>query len=291
MKVELQLVEIRRVLFNYSLLCLIFITAIGELVAQDFSVMTYNIRYDNQWDTINSWEKRKESVIKIIEESGVDIFGIQEALHNQIEDLQEAFSGFEYVGVGREDGKTKGEYAAIFYVKDKFELIDEGTFWLSESPGKPSVGWDASMERICTYAHLKHLKTSKSFWIFNAHYDHIGVQSRVNSTTLILEKMNQFSGSTDPIIIMGDFNVEQSEEPIVLFKKEKFHDISFTSSDIRVYRLGTFNGFQKEFKAKKIDYIFARNVFGKDYRHIFDTMPNGNYPSDHFPIVLGIEFK
>jgi len=259
--------------------------------AQDFKVMTYNIRYDNQWDTINSWEKRKSGVFKVIEESGADIFGVQEALHHQIEDLQNAFPGFEYVGVGRDDGKTKGEYSAIFFNKDKFELLDKGTFWLSETPEKPSVGWDASMERICSWANFKHLHSDTKFWVFNAHYDHMGVKARENSSLLILDKIEEFAKEDDPVIFMGDLNSLGNEEAINVIRNKKFQDIYFTSSDIRVHTLGTFNGFQNEFEARKIDYIFTRNLFLKNYQQIFDTMPNGNYPSDHFPVVLGISFE
>jgi len=259
--------------------------------AQDFKVMTYNIRYDNQWDTINSWEIRKAGVFKVIEESRADIFGVQEALHHQVEDLQRAFPGFEYVGVGRDDGKTKGEYSAIFFNKDKFKLLDDGTFWLSETPEKPSMGWDASMERICTWANFKHLKSDKIFWVFNAHYDHIGVKARENSSLLILDKIDQFTNENDPVIFMGDLNSSGNEESIKVIRNKKFLDIHSTSSDIRVFKLGTFNGFQKEFEAKKIDYIFTKNLAPKNYNQFFDTMPNGNYPSDHFPIILGIDFK
>ena len=268
-----------------------FLALSSYLFAQDFKVMTYNIRYDNQWDTINSWEKRKAAVFKIIEEGDADIFGVQEALHHQIEDLQEAFPNFEYVGVGRDDGKTKGEYSAIFYRKDSLKLLGEGTFWLSETPEQPSVGWDASMERICSWANFKHIKSDQIFWVFNAHYDHIGIEARINSTALILEKINQFSDSLDPVILMGDLNAEAPEASITKLREEKLHDISFTSSDSRTFTLGTFNGFQKDFEAKKIDYIFIRNVFPKSYKQVYDTMPNGSYPSDHFPVLMGIEFK
>jgi len=273
------------------MILLIFSLVTFALQAQDFTVMTYNIRYDNQWDTINSWEKRKGGIFKILEESSVDIFGVQEALHHQIQDLQTAFPDFEYVGVGRDDGKTKGEYSAIFFNSTMFELLEERTFWLSETPEKPSVGWDASMERICTFAHLKHSESGKDFWVFNAHYDHIGVEARINSTTLVLEKIAQFSDSLDPVIVMGDLNAESQETSISQFREAKLIDISFTSSDSWVYQFGTFNGFQKEFEAKKIDYIFSRNVFPKNYKHIFDTLPNGNYPSDHFPVSIRIELK
>lgn len=271
-------------------LFLIVIVISGQLYSQDFTIMTYNIRYDNHWDTINSWEKRKESVYKIIEESGADIFGVQEALHNQIIDLQSAFPDFEYVGAGRDDGKTKGEYTAIFYRKDKFELLDQSTFWLSETPEEPSVGWDASMERICTYVCLRDKKINKGFWVFNAHYDHVGVEARKKSSVLILNKIEEITDPIDPVVLLGDLNAEAQEESIMEIGK-KFVDMSFSSSDARVYKLGTFNGFQKGFEAKKIDYIFIRNVFGKNYYQVFDTMSNGHYPSDHFPVVLGIEFK
>jgi endonuclease/exonuclease/phosphatase family metal-dependent hydrolase len=271
------------------MILLIFALATFAIQAQDIKVMTYNIRYDNQWDTINSWEKRKGGVFKILEESSVDIFGVQEALHHQIEDLQQAFPGFEYVGVGRDDGKTQGEYSAIFYRKEKFEIKEGSTFWLSETPEKPSVGWDASMERICTYAYLKHLESGKEFWVFNAHYDHLGPQARENSSRLILKTITEHCKPFATVMLMGDLNSQSHENPIRILQEE-FVDYFGSSANAVYYKLGTFNGFQKEFDAKRIDYILIKNALGKDYRQYFDTLSSGNYPSDHFPVSLEIEF-
>lgn len=257
------------------------------LQAQEFTVMTYNIRYDNQWDTVNSWEQRKAGVFKIIEESHVDIFGVQEALQHQIEDLQSAFPGYEYLGVGRDDGKTKGEYSAIFFNSKRFELLEGNTFWLSKTPEKPSVGWDAAMERICTYALFKDLSTNNKFWVFNSHFDHMGKKARKNSAKLILKQIEELTIENAPIILMGDFNTESHEKPYRLLQDE-MSDWFYCASNIQNSRLGTFNGFEKQFEPKRIDYIYTKNICAKDYRQCFDTLPNGNYPSDHFPVLLDI---
>lgn len=192
--------------------------------------------------------------------------------------------------MGRDDGKAKGEYSAIFFNSKKFELLEENTFWLSKTPEKPSVGWDAAMERICTYTLFKDQSTDMEFWVFNTHFDHMGTKARKNSAKLILKKIEELTKNDAPIILMGDFNTESHEKPYRILQ-DALNDWFYGSSNIQNSRLGTFNGFEKQFEPKRIDYIFTKNICAKDYRQCFDTLHSGLYPSDHFPVSLEIDFK
>ena len=153
---------------------------------QSHSIMSYNIRYDNEWDKVNSWEIRKDEVIKLIYEYDPGIIGIQEGLLNQVRYINNAFNNYDYFGVGRDDGKDRGEFCSIFYDKTRYDLQKSSTFWLSETPGKISVGWDAALERICTYGLFLDKKKGQNFWVFNTHFDHIGSIAREKSAELIL---------------------------------------------------------------------------------------------------------
>lgn len=277
------------IIMKRILIYLLFVIVLPiQSFSQEFTVMTYNIRYDAHWDTTNSWEKRKTAVFKIIEESTADIFGIQEALYHQIEDLQKAFPGFKYVGVGRDDGKTKGEYSAIFYRKDKFERIMDSTFWLSETPEKPSVGWDAALERICTFVVLEEKETRTKFRVLNTHFDHQGAEARRKSMCLLVNLINQKAWQDLPQVLMGDFNLEPQEKPIKLMRLNMTDTFDFSKKNYD--SPGTFNGFQKEFPIKRIDYIFQKNLNVKDSFINEETMINGNFPSDHFPVIAKFEF-
>ena len=164
--------------------------------SQTTNLISFNIRYDNTSDTINNWNKRKASLASLIQHYDADIVGIQEGLHHQVDYLNNTLNGFSYVGVGRDDGQQKGEYSAIFYNSDKFKVLKTNTFWLSETPEKVSVGWDASMERICTYALFENVTSKKQFYVFNTHFDHRGMQARVNSAELIYKKIKEINIST-----------------------------------------------------------------------------------------------
>jgi endonuclease/exonuclease/phosphatase family metal-dependent hydrolase len=161
-------------------------------IAGSLKVTTYNIRYDNPADGVNQWSNRKTTLIDLIKTNDADILCIQEGLVNQITDLQIALPNYQYVGVGRDDGQRKGEYAAIFYKKEKFRLLKTSNFWLSASPEiAGSIGWDAACVRICTWAQLYSIQDSQSLYVFNTHMDHVGVQSRKNSASLLLKRISE----------------------------------------------------------------------------------------------------
>ncbi|MBC8767952.1 endonuclease/exonuclease/phosphatase family protein [Arenibacter sp. BSSL-BM3] len=257
-------------------------------LSQTTNIISYNIKYDNTGDTINNWNDRKASLAKLIQHYDADIVGIQEGLHHQVDYLNTALTDYSYVGIGRDDGQEKGEYSAIFYNSKKFKVLKTNTFWLSETPEKVSVGWDASLERICTYALFQNVKTKKQFWVFNTHFDHRGMQARVNSAQLIYKKINEINTSKLPVILMGDLNLTPDSEPIQYLKKN-LTDAMEISQKPFYGPIGTFNGFdQDRIMENRIDYFFVKNVDVLSYTHIDDRMPNNKHISDHLPILMTI---
>src|SRR5690606_32554944 len=162
----------------------------ASLSSQKLRVATYNLRYDNPQDSLDNWQYRKSTVAKLIQFHDFDIFGTQEGLKHQLDYLQEEMPGYAYIGVGRDDGKDAGEYAAIFYKKELFELLDKGNFWLSEDTTKPNKGWDAVLPRICSWGKFKEKSSGLVFFFFNTHFDHVGTIARQESAKLILNKIN-----------------------------------------------------------------------------------------------------
>ncbi|WP_368384765.1 endonuclease/exonuclease/phosphatase family protein [Polaribacter sp. NJDZ03] len=195
--------------------------------------------------------------------------------------------GYSYVGVGRDDGKTKGEYSAIFYQKEKFNVLNKGTFWLSETPNKISVGWDASMERICTFALLINKSNNDQFWVFNTHFDHIGNIARVKSAKLIIDKIAEFNTDNLPVLVMGDFNLKPETAPIQLLSNA-FNDAKIASESQPFGPIGTFNAFDfNKPVVDRIDYIFTSKEQVKvlEYATLSDSK-DGKFPSDHLPVVI-----
>ena len=169
--------------------------------AQELDVLSYNIRYASPNDGPNLWKNRKGDMIETLSNINPDLLGLQEVLHIQLLELTNGMKEYSYIGVGREDGKTKGEYSPILYRKDAFDVLDSGTFWLSDTPSQISVGWDAALERICSYARFLHRQSGNEFWMFNTHFDHIGVLARANAARLILEKINALNTSSLPVVV------------------------------------------------------------------------------------------
>ncbi|MBU2904834.1 endonuclease/exonuclease/phosphatase family protein [Arenibacter algicola] len=257
--------------------------------SQTTNLISFNIKYDNTSDTINNWNKRKASLAKLIQHYDADIIGIQEGLHNQVDYLNNALNGYSYVGVGRDDGQQKGEYSAIFYNSDKFKVLKTNTFWLSETPEKVSVGWDASLERICTYALFENVRTKKQFWVFNTHFDHRGKQARVNSAQLIYKNIKEINTTDLPVILMGDLNLTPDTEPIQFLKKNLTDALEISQKPF-YGPIGTFNGFdQDRIMENRIDYIFVNNIDVLSYTHIDDRMPNNMHISDHLPVLMTVK--
>lgn len=253
------------------------------------SIMTYNIRYNNPGDKENWWENRKQDVATLIQYYQPDILGIQEGLHDQVKYLDNALEKYAFVGVGRDDGKEKGEYTAIFFNNQNLELLKTKTYWLSETPDRVSVGWDASMERIVTYAKFKDKKTKNIIHVFNCHYDHIGKMARENSSKLVLDLIKKMGVANEPIAVIGDLNSLPEEKPIQLLKT-KLQDAFETSSMPAYGPTGTFNSFNPNAElTRRIDYILTKNLKVKGFRSIDDRRKNGLYPSDHLPVLITLD--
>lgn len=265
--------------------------------AQQMTVATYNLRNDNSGDTQNGngWEKRLPEVCKLIKINNFDIFGTQEGLYHQLESMKEQLPELDYVGIGRDDGKQAGEYSAIFYKKDKFELLDSGNFWLSEDSYTPNLGWDAVCIRICSWGKFKERASGKEFYFFNLHTDHIGVEARKEGAKLVLAKIKEIAGTT-PTILTGDFNVDQRNESYHLLNTSDLLRDSYELSTSKNASNGTFNNFDVSTKTdERIDHIFLTDNFSVPrYQILTDTYQDKDgvqrIASDHYPVAVDIEF-
>lgn len=190
-----------------------------SVTAQSLLVGSYNIRYKNDGDSIegNVWSKRSQVICDQLNWEQPDIFGTQECFVHQLKDLERMLDGYAYIGVAREDGKEDGEHSAIFYKKDRFEKLNEGNFWLSETPDRPGKGWDAACTRICTWGEFRDKSTQFRFFFFNLHMDHVGIIARRESAKLIVEKIKEIAGKDAPVVLTGDFNVDQTNEIYKIF--------------------------------------------------------------------------
>ena len=259
--------------------------------SQDLKVMTYNIRLSLESDKENSWNNRKDDALALMSYYHPDYFGVQEAVPQQMIDIKTNLKDYDFVGVGRDDGKNQGEYSAIFYDKNKLEVTKSGTFWLSETPEKPSKGWDAAYNRVCTYAFFKIKKTGKQFLAMNLHFDHVGDVARVNSAKLILEKIKKLNPKNVPLTLTGDFNLTDDSEPIKIISKS-LDNVFYHSKKTHYGPKGTFTGFDiNTIPQDRIDYIFVKGFEVLSNRTINDRRENLLYPSDHFPILAEINFK
>jgi endonuclease/exonuclease/phosphatase family metal-dependent hydrolase len=262
--------------------------ALGSF-GQSVNVLTYNIRLDFAGDGINQWTNRKSKVFGLIKKYDPDIFGVQEATPGQMVDLNNSLSLYQSIGVGRDDGQNKGEFSAIFFKKKKYELLDQNTFWLSETPEIPgSKSWDAAITRIATWGKLKNRKSGRTFLVLNTHFDHIGKEARKKSAELLLEKVSEIAGNL-PLIIMGDFNCTREEPPYQIMINRSAVNLSDTAPSNPP---GTYCGFEvNAMVCKPIDYIFYSSHWkaGK-YKVITDN--NGKfYPSDHLPVMAKFKGK
>jgi len=268
--------------FRFSMVFLMLF-ALG--FSQDLTVMSFNIRLNVESDKDNAWPKRKQDVADLLTYYHPDYFGVQEALPEQMKDIKTGLKNYDYIGVGRDDGKEKGEFSAIFYDTNRLDVVKSGTFWLSETPEKPSKGWDAALNRICTYAVFKDKKSKKEFLAMNLHFDHIGNVARVKSSELILKKIKELNPKNLPVTLSGDFNLTDDSEPIKILSLN-MKDTFYHSETKHYGPVGTFTAFDVNTVPKdRIDYIFTQGFKIKSHRHINDRRENLLYPSDHFPVI------
>jgi endonuclease/exonuclease/phosphatase family metal-dependent hydrolase len=263
----------------------------GFALAVEARLMSYNIRYDTPADGMDAWPKRKQAVAELLRKHAPDIFGLQEALPHQIAGLSLALPEYGWFGVGRDAGGT-GEGVPVFYRKDRFTLLQSGTFWLSETPDQPSRGWDAALNRICSYGLFEEKPSRHRLWLINCHFDHAGQMAGIESTRLVLDMITRLNTDNSPLVLMGDFNAEPDSPPIVLLKQH-LADSRDISRSQPTGPSGTFSGFSAgNAVTRRIDYQFIAEtdqvkVLGHE---VLEDTVNGRYPSDHLPILVRIGF-
>ncbi len=226
----------------------------------ELNVGSYNVRLLTDGDAKkgNHWDARHDYLCDIINYEDWDVFGAQEVKHKQLLDILEKTNGYSYVGVGRDDGKEGGEYSPVFYKSSKIELLEGGTFWLSENPEEVGkLGWDAVCPRVCSWGRFKHKETGKYFWFFNTHMDHRGVVARVEGAKLVLTKIDEMCGN-EPVILTGDFNVDQFSEPYRTLAESEILKDTYEAAEVKLAFNGTFNSFNPSLRTEsRIDHIFV----------------------------------
>jgi endonuclease/exonuclease/phosphatase family metal-dependent hydrolase len=259
------------------------------LAAQPVRVMTYNIRFDNPSDGVNRWNNRKQNVFSLIRKYNPDVFGVQEALHHQLEDIKAALGEYEYVGAGRDDGKTKGEYAAIFYRRERFAIVNSQTFWLSMTPGVAgSKHWDAAITRVATWARMTDKKTNRDFLLVNTHFDHIGKEARKNSAKLLKDTLQSLAGIL-PVILTGDFNCTRQDPPYEVLTSKQSIELYDPAPDNPE---GTFCNFGVSSQpCTAIDYIFHTADWKSSGYEVIKDNDGNYYPSDHLPVIVQLALK
>lgn len=274
------------------LFTLLFCSLSSSLFSQKIVAATFNLRYLNTTDSGNLWSQRAPVVFGLIRFHEFDIFGTQEAVRAQLNDVRRALPEYDFYGAGRDDGKEAGEHSAIFFRKERFTLLKNGDFWLSETPDQPSKGWDAvCCNRICTWVYLTDKKTGKKFYLFNAHFDHQGKVARVESSKLILQRINALAGN-EPVIFMGDLNGDHQSEWYQAIEKSDLFDDTFRQSPNSYAFNGTFNNYGKNLAAPEIiDHIFVTKHFMVKRWGILSDSYHGKFPSDHFPVLADFEMK
>lgn len=275
------------------IIALVFILfAISDLKAQTIRMATYNIRQATEKDSLNAWRYRKATVANLIRFHDFDIFGTQEGFYYQLNELKDGLPQFEYTGKGRDDGANGGEFSAIFYKKDRFSLLKGGTFWLTENGSDtPVKGWDAALPRICTWGLFKDKLSGFSFYFFNTHFDHKGIQARRESSKLILSKIKQIAGKS-PVVLAGDFNVDQNDGSYALINESPEMEDAYSLAEIKLANNGTFNGFNIQTKSdSRIDHIFLSKGFKVNKYGILTDSYQGRLPSDHYPVLIEVDVK
>jgi endonuclease/exonuclease/phosphatase family metal-dependent hydrolase len=254
--------------------------------AQNLIVGTYNLRYANPRDTGNMWANRAPIVASLIRFHDFDVFGTQEGLLNQLQDINAALPQYERYGLGRDDGKDAGEHSAIFFKKDRFQLLNKGDFWLSQTPEKPSLGWDATCcNRICSWVYLQDKQTKKRFYFFNAHYDHQGKVAREESSKLILERIKTIAGN-EPVIFTGDFNGSHESSWYQRVATSGIMSDTYAKVEHPYANNASFNGFRNSAPGNEIiDHIFVSSGFNVKRWGILTDTYHGKFPSDHFPVL------
>ncbi|HUP11481.1 MAG TPA: endonuclease/exonuclease/phosphatase family protein [Niastella sp.] len=252
---------------------------------QSLIVGTFNLRFDNPRDTGNLWVNRAPVVSSLIRFHDFDVLGTQEGLRNQLDDIKNALPEYTYFGAGRDDGQAKGEHSAIFYKTARFNVLKSGNFWLSTTPEKPGPGWDARINRICSWVQLQDRKSKKKFYFFNVHFDHQGVEARRESSLLILKKIKEIAGN-EPVVFTGDLNGSHESEWYKSLETSGWLKDTYKQVAHPYANNGSFNSFGSALqKTEIIDHIFVTAPFKAQKWGVLSDHYHGKYPSDHYPIL------
>ena len=274
--------------------CLLVSAKCGVAANQPLNVMSFNIRFDNPADGFDNWKFRARHVAAMFKEHQVDAGGLQEVKHHQLVWLQQALPEYQFVGVGRDDGKEKGEYAPVFFRKSEFDLLKTQTIWLSEMPEVVgSKGWDAALPRIATLSVLRHKKSDTKVLLGNTHYDHRGVEARKKSAAVIheyLAKLRKEFG-TPVVLLTGDFNCLPGSAPFKAVEVANDLVDAYKLADQRVGPDSTWSGFRAVEPGRRIDYVFTRKGTSVRKHVIDDKQVNGRFPSDHLPVIVQIQWE
>ena len=249
----------------------------------ELKVMSYNIRMGSANDGTNSWVYRCGGTIEMLKDQKPDVFGVQEALGDQLEFIEEYAKDYDHVGVGRDDGKKAGEYMAIFWNKKTMKILKWGTFWLSETPEKPSMGWDAACMRTATWALVKDKRTGKRFYFVNTHLDHVGTEARKNGLKLIVDRIEEINPQGYPMVLTGDFNIRPAAPELKeLDTRMKSARKYATQTDSHQ----TFNNWGKAPADDIIDYIYYSGFSScLEYQTVTKKYYDRKFISDHYPIA------
>ncbi|MBQ7495980.1 MAG: endonuclease/exonuclease/phosphatase family protein [Bacteroidaceae bacterium] len=273
------------------------------ITAQELTVGSYNIRNNNNSDSAhgNGWERRCQPLCDQIHWERPDVFGTQEVLHPQLMDLEKGLPDYRWIGVGRDDGKEAGEYAAIFYNPKRVKLLEQGNFWLNETPDRPALGWDAACIRICTWGHFKDLQTKKDFYFLNLHMDHVGVKARSEAAKLVMQRITEMTYSGKKLAILtGDFNVPQTNPLYNLFTESGVLKDCYTNAAQRFAENGTYNDFKgARHTTERIDHIFVTPTTTVEAYAVLtdcrwqldkDGKMERRTISDHYPVFARVRF-
>ena len=254
----------------------------------DLKVMSYNIRMGVAKDGTNSWEYRYPATAMMLKDQMPDVFGVQEAFNFQIKFIEENFTDYDSFGVGRDNGKSEGEFMSIFWNKKTVKMIKGGTFWLSETPEKPSKGWDAACKRTATWALMKDKNTGKLFYFVNTHLDHRGAEARRKGLELIVSRIDEINPKGYPMILTGDFNIKPDNEALVGLEQRMQ---SARKIAPKTDNNATFNNWGKAKSDMVIDYIYVSGFSAcPEYHTITEKYGTWKYVSDHYPIYAKLIF-
>jgi endonuclease/exonuclease/phosphatase family metal-dependent hydrolase len=259
-------------------------------------IMTLNIRFDNPGDGINAWIHRIPLVEDYMGKMKPDIVGMQENLFHQNEDLLRVMPGYAYIGKGRDDGEKGGEFSPVFYRTDRFTLLETGQFWLSETPDIPgSIGWEAILPRVVSWALLNDKESNTSLYVFNTHYSHVSDLARRKSMEFMSEQIKKIAGD-NKVIVTGDFNITKGSELYYdmlahLYKNNRLHNVELIAENPVVDAKSSFNAFRHGTSSRVIDYIFVDHHF-EVIEYAIDRVKDGDvFISDHWPVWARIRIK